>query len=952
MTANTDLSGFVREDAAPQQSDVEIFGAPGEVFRKDINAPVSTRAFPQFEGYTPEQVRNVLLGEDDEGFQLAVRATKGRVAEALSAFKGVQPSVAAKAQRLVEGTGLPTDLALNSPDLREWLEASAIQRDLFSKIDNKRYKYPGLMSWWIDPENMKATRDDAHALMQIEALLRGSYDSGLSQAWYSFRQGTKSLGRNLVSLAEGIERNGLRNTYGYSVYPASAAEKDPEGFKPVDIGGGLTVPAFRYESFKNEDDAILKRYARWKDADLFTSAEIRDQGYTNAVAATAPQIVGTALAALAARRLGISPAMAGGTFAGSLIAGSTYETGIERGASHTAAMDAALFNAVAQGYLESVGLGKVFGLFGKTTKAGLPGLIAGSEALATEWFTEFSQQFLDEAANIYTELNAEKISSKDFPSEFAKRYIDRLPQTMKEGAYEGLVTVPFAVLGAGAAVANAEVRAYMSRQEIEMTRRVQEIMSGTRTWKEAPERLQAFLTHLNRDAGSNTLKKFFIKARDMLTLYQDDRESLKQAAETLGFTEEQVVEAAQRGTDLEGNIETWLSATGSDANARLQDDVRFSEEGLTLRELRVPVAPNEYAQALREALEALGAYEEDTKVPEPFKVFRDQLVNDLGMPAGNADASIQVALSLAKNLAAKRGETVEEWVDRKNLRMEVVGDQAVFMYQDNQPVTSFPVDRRMDQELRKRIERMTPEQQYRAVYLSQLTGLPNKRAFYDSANTPFAGSIDVDGLGKMNDTMGHKAGDALLAHVGEAFKQSGYWGFFHVSGDEFYAKGNTFEEIEAAAQNAYEWLQNNPIEIELPDGRIVKGKVGFSYGIGTNLDEAEANLGDDKARRELSGERARKGTAPDGFLEISPEGVEAPYRWQDRFGKIAPAPQTQTITTDPVTNLAEINSQPWLDAEVQVDNNGEAATVQAGALAENLSRRANALQALLSCVGG
>lgn len=76
-----------------------------------------------------------------------------------------------------------------------------------------------------------------------------------------------------------------------------------------------------------------------------------------------------------------------------------------------------------------------------------------------------------------------------------------------------------------------------------------------------------------------------------------------------------------------------------------------------------------------------------------------------------------------------------------------------------------------------------------------LTGLPNRR-YLEALLSSFAGSagghiaalhIDLDGFKKINDTLGHAAGDAVLKHVGEFLTNTAGPGDFvcRVGGDEF-----------------------------------------------------------------------------------------------------------------------------------------------------------------------
>ena len=70
----------------------------------------------------------------------------------------------------------------------------------------------------------------------------------------------------------------------------------------------------------------------------------------------------------------------------------------------------------------------------------------------------------------------------------------------------------------------------------------------------------------------------------------------------------------------------------------------------------------------------------------------------------------------------------------------------------------------------------------RVAYTDALTGLPNRRAFFERAAQTIASAkrharelqllyIDLDGFKSVNDTLGHDAGDQLLVAVAERFKR-------------------------------------------------------------------------------------------------------------------------------------------------------------------------------------
>lgn len=203
--------------------------------------------------------------------------------------------------------------------------------------------------------------------------------------------------------------------------------------------------------------------------------------------------------------------------------------------------------------------------------------------------------------------------------------------------------------------------------------------------------------------------------------------------------------------------------------------------------------------------------------------------------------------------------------------------------------------------LRKSIDAMSPEEQKAAIadlrkmtFTSRLTGLQNKDAFTElygeSFDKPGRPShilmIDSDSLKTVNDTMGHGAGDTLLRLTGMALKASAAnldpdssSGSYHFSGDEFGLTGNDPAMLEKIAKGAQDILKQATITGETPDGRMARlSGLGFSYGLGTNLQEADHALIQNKTAREAAGERAARGEQPSGLLindrqEQAAEGI-------------------------------------------------------------------------------
>jgi GGDEF domain-containing protein len=186
------------------------------------------------------------------------------------------------------------------------------------------------------------------------------------------------------------------------------------------------------------------------------------------------------------------------------------------------------------------------------------------------------------------------------------------------------------------------------------------------------------------------------------------------------------------------------------------------------------------------------------------------------------------------------------------------------------------VERRSNEAERKRVSEMTPEEMQRTLLTSDVTGLPNRRAYDEAERSQPAKAVamsDADGLKALNDKLGYEAGNALLRAKAEALQNAGL-DAYHEKGDEFLFRGESPEALQQKLEQAREDLRNRTIEVTLADGskRQFKG-ADFSYGTGQDSAQAEAGLKEHKQEREARGERARGELR--GITEVGSEGREA-----------------------------------------------------------------------------
>jgi len=170
---------------------------------------------------------------------------------------------------------------------------------------------------------------------------------------------------------------------------------------------------------------------------------------------------------------------------------------------------------------------------------------------------------------------------------------------------------------------------------------------------------------------------------------------------------------------------------------------------------------------------------------------------------------------------------LDEWEIRELERMHTnrvpVGVEAL------QDTVNPPTrERRVDRKKRQRTAEMSPEEMQRELLTSEVTGLPNRRAFGEAEAATAVAMSDVDGL--KNDKYGYDAGDALLQAKAVALRQARLEAYHH-KGDEFWYRGNSIKELQADLERARGILRNHTIAVERADGRTLRFKgADFSDG--------------------------------------------------------------------------------------------------------------------------
>jgi GGDEF domain-containing protein len=166
------------------------------------------------------------------------------------------------------------------------------------------------------------------------------------------------------------------------------------------------------------------------------------------------------------------------------------------------------------------------------------------------------------------------------------------------------------------------------------------------------------------------------------------------------------------------------------------------------------------------------------------------------------------------------------------------------------------VERRVAAERRRRVAEMSPEEIRKELLTSEVTGLPNRRAFEETGAALAVAMSDVDGLKALN-KFGYEVGNAVLRAKADALREAGLEAY-HDKGDEFLCRDNHGGELLSKLERARAILRDRRVVVKQMDGSalLITG-ADFSYGVGKDIEEAERSLRDHKALREGRGEIAR-----------------------------------------------------------------------------------------------
>lgn len=212
-----------------------------------------------------------------------------------------------------------------------------------------------------------------------------------------------------------------------------------------------------------------------------------------------------------------------------------------------------------------------------------------------------------------------------------------------------------------------------------------------------------------------------------------------------------------------------------------------------------------------------------------------------------------------------------------------------------------------------------------------LTGMRNKRAFDEDASLgwPSVVAIDMDGLKRLNDAIGHEAADNVMRALADELRASEGDGarFYRRSGDEFAARFRDPADAERVMADLQTALEDMQVQLDVADAdggvrSYTYQGIGISYGTGPNYEAADTAANRQKAARLEAG--LREAPRADGPSRRLREDTPRPG------GRRAGDPAAEVAQRSIVDQTQTPAFKRWFGDSKVVDENGDPLVVYHG----------------------
>lgn len=584
-----------------------------------------------FTGADAEQ-KNKFLGEyaktlpREKQLDFAQKFSSGQLQQSLETYRDVPSDEAFQIDQIAkEGKYSFPQILTQEGLVQKKKNIKTITDDIMSKNADGHFNNPLTVQYMNNPVNAAKNRDNYKNLLEAEQIIARNYDPvSFKRLFHDLQDASGSVIRGALGTLQsykdlftdpaitsiqpikdeadssqgGQALSNLTTQINKLAQPNVGAVKADQ--KQLDdyveqkkVSAEIRGVEYNVDRKQEEKNFISEtKLAKEYEENFMEALKPIPDEYTDGFNKFATEFIGITPQIVASMGLSAIHPLAGASFMWQLIYGGTYLEHTEQGIDPLNAARAAGFNASLQAPLEYIGLTKVMKMFKTTGAADV--LKNWGSAMITEFGTEFLQSYVEEIANI--PLDKEATTGK----QQLLNFIDRLPETTKQGIREGLLVSVFSLLG-GAVKLPTQIR--IGQQKAidkrnykvydELNTKLSELDQGDK------EKTAEFIEAASIKKGIST--KQFYKFSEMVDAFGGEKKAIK-ALEKLGALELYKNNKIQDGT-IELDIPSQLRLeekeggaieisapkwgelyAGTDESVVLRNKLRFEEDGLTSEE--------------------------------------------------------------------------------------------------------------------------------------------------------------------------------------------------------------------------------------------------------------------------------------------------------------------------------------------------------------------------------
>jgi hypothetical protein len=509
-------------------------------------------------------------------------------------------------------------------------------------VESTKKTAPRFYAWMSDPYQAAASRDSAKVLAGMNALVAGDHAGRVQSLSSGIVSGGKQAAKTTLTAVKDV----TLAASGAASY-LTGKHKAPR-VAPV-IDAMLASDALK-------TDEVKPRFDEWSlNSILFDVGQVVPQVASSFGAFKAASGAGK-LAGLAKAEAQALGQTAGGFAMGAQIYGGTLDDRLAAGDDLNTARAWSLANALLQGKLETAQIGIAMKLFSRAGGSHIASPLWGTaKAGALAMGKESGIEALQSAAvEVPIQIMSDAFREGKTLSEAIGIYYDRLPETLKQAGYEGLLVLPLGFGGVAHTMATTHRQYQIAKFDHDMAQRLVAAAEGTPLAKSSPEVMERYVEQILKDNEGTAPDSVFLRGNDLGVLYSENLGKLAEDLAPMGVTKAQLDHAIEHGTDIVIPMAKWAAIQMDPATrGAIAPYTRFRVDGLT--QLETAQKDRErgdlLARTLKEKEPEYQKLIQDNKLPRKLQVMREQLIQAHGVHY--ADVYVAEALAFADTMGQR-----------------------------------------------------------------------------------------------------------------------------------------------------------------------------------------------------------------------------------------------------------------------------------------------------------